>query len=138
MFKKENIALAYLIFLLLATLVPLGPMNAPLNDNYTLHIRWDYLLHAIVYLALPVFVGIRLKNKHPDESLSTGGGIKFWVLVVLISLSIVILFELVQKVIPYRSFNINDMLANGIGAFIGLSIMILFRKRLGFSILPQS
>ena len=138
MLKKENIALAYLIFLLLATLVPLGPMNAPLNDNYTLHIRWDYLLHAIVYLALPVFVGIRLKNKHPDESLSTGGGIKFWVLVVLISLSIVILFELVQKVIPYRSFNINDMLANGIGAFIGLSIMILFRKRLGFSILPQS
>ena len=51
--KIRFLAYGYLTLLLIGSLIPLTPVSYTLNDNYTLNIRWDYLLHALVYLALP-------------------------------------------------------------------------------------
>ncbi len=109
------ITYSYLLILLLGTVVPLHSVSAPLNDNYTLHIRWDYLLHALVYMPLPVLLGMYL---------SKGS----WIRIVLFTLPVAILLEVLQMVIPYRFFNINDLMANFVGAIIGFMLIPVFRK----------
>ena len=57
----KNITYIYLLILLLGTVLPLNSVSSStLNYNYTLHIRWDYLLHALVYIPLPVLLGLSL------------------------------------------------------------------------------
>jgi VanZ family protein len=105
-------------------------MNATLNDNYTLHIRWDYLLHTLVYLPLPFLLALILKTGSIDRTTDRSLKKTHFFQVLLLAGVIVVSFELVQKILPYRSFNINDMLANGIGAVIGLILLRIFGQSL--------
>ena len=118
--KLKFLVFFYLGLLLVGSTIPLGiGTQSILMDNFTFDIRWDYLLHAMVYLPLPVlaFLGLR--------PLSTSGVIAM----VLIVLCVPVLFELVQMLIPYRSFNINDMAANGVGVILGLIIVVFLSRR---------
>jgi len=170
--KYRLITYAYLLALLAGTVIPLST-GVALNDNYTMSIRWDYLLHALVYLPLPFLLALSLREgsrktarqpgtvTQPPEPGSNaqqpGSGAnyrqpgptdtarqpgptdtarpqnthRFWVRVVLYSLLITALLECLQLVIPYRAFNINDLLANGVGAGIGLVLVLAFRNRVG-------
>ncbi len=98
----------YLLILVLGSVLPLNS-GTTLNNNYIVEVRTDYLLHALVLLPLPVFLTLRFRD-------STS----LWGRVILFGLSIVIFCEGVQMLIPYRTFNINDLFANGIGVLIGL------------------
>ncbi len=113
--KIKFITYSYLLILLLGTVIPLNPVSSTLNDNYTLHIRWDYLLHALVYIPLPVLLGLYLKKGS-------------WIRIVMLTLPVTVLLEVLQMVIPYRFFNINDLLANCVGAIIGFMLIPVFRK----------
>ncbi len=117
-FGTNWIAGLYLFLLLLAAVIPLG-MGNTLLDNYTFHVRADYLLHAIFYIPLP-FVLI----------LSRWGRREGWMPVILLSLVVVVLFETVQMLIPYRAFNINDLFANGVGVVIGLVLFAFLGRTL--------
>ena len=112
MLNIKYITFIYLLILLLGSILPLNSVSSPLNDNYTLHIRWDYLLHALIYIPLPVLLGLYFKNES-------------WILPILFGLLFVVLFESLQLVIPYRAFNINDLMANGVGAIMGLIPAVL-------------
>ncbi len=117
-FLSNRLAGLYLFLLLVAALIPLG-MGTTLNNNYVLQVRSDYLLHALFYIPLP---GILLLSRWGRR-----GG---WIPVILLSSVVVVLFESVQLLIPYRAFNINDLFANGVGVVIGFTLYLLFRKRL--------
>ena len=108
----------YIIILFVVAVVPLNSGSIVLNNNYTMHIRWDYLLHVIVYLPIPLLMGFSQKKRE-----------LLWIRVIVISLLITALFEAVQLVVPYRAFNINDMLANALGVLIGLLPAILVWRR---------
>ena len=108
----------YIIILFVVAVVPLNSGSIVLNNNYTMHIRWDYLLHVIVYLPMPFLMGFSQKKRE-----------LLWIRVIVISLLITALFEAVQLVVPYRAFNINDMLANALGVLIGLLPAILVWRR---------
>ena len=107
-FGSNWIAGLYLFLLLVAAVIPLG-MGNTLNNNYTFHVRADYLLHAIFYIPLPLVL-----------LLSQWGRREGWMPVILLSLVVVVLFETLQMLVPYRAFNINDLFANGVGVVIGL------------------
>ena len=136
------ITYAYLLILLAGTVIPLNTGTA-LNDNYTMYIRWDYLLHAIVYLPLPVLLGLSLKrgSSGRDEQNIIEPGKKqqqvrghkardhrFWLQVVLVSLLVTVLLEGLQLIIPYRAFNINDMVANGVGTALGFVVALALQS----------
>ncbi len=108
----KHITYIYLLILLLGAVLPLNSGSSSLNDHYTLHIRWDYLLHALVYIPLPVLMGLSLKKGS-------------WILIILFGLLFAVMFESLQLVIPYRAFNINDLIANGVGVIIGLIPAVL-------------
>ena len=109
----------YVLMLLIAALIPIGNETQILLSNYTLQVRADYLVHALFYLPLPVVL-----------LLSGWGRRGGWMPVILLSMAVVVLFETVQMLIPYRTFNINDLIANGIGVFIGLLLFVFFGSRL--------
>jgi len=108
----------YLLLLLTGALIPLGMGSTALNNNYTFHIRADYLLHALFYIPLPVVL-----------LLSRWGRRVGLMQVILFSILVVVLFETVQMLVPYRAFNINDLIANGVGVVIGLVAAVFIWRR---------
>jgi VanZ family protein len=107
----------YLLILVLGSVLPLNS-GTVLNNTYVVEIRSDYLIHLLVMLPLPVLLGLSLRNL---------SGI--WVQIFVLGLLIVVFCEAVQLLIPYRTFNINDLIANGVGALIGLIPALFIWRR---------
>jgi VanZ family protein len=110
--SREKVFYVYLLVLVLLSILPINGTNSSLNNTYILDIRLDYFAHFIVLL--PYFF---LLNNRFKKFRNT-----------LFVLSIAMIFasftEAIQYLIPYRTFNINDLAANWIG--ILLSFMLFF------------
>lgn len=104
-------------FLALAILMwaPLNGLGVPL-DNYLLGLRLDHLLHASVFIPCPLFLwdlyGIKVRKR------------AVWATAVGVGL----LTECVQWLLPYRGFDINDMVANFLGVSLGWLFIVLFQQ----------
>ncbi|RLD50386.1 MAG: hypothetical protein DRJ05_19680, partial [Bacteroidetes bacterium] len=85
--------------------------------------------HALVYIPLvPLIIIVQIKtgrNVQPHGRAT----LSFQTLnIVLISLIFAFSLEGIQYFLPYRAFNINDMVANGIGVILGLIIYTVLKK----------
>ena len=95
---------AYFVALVVLMWAPLGGLHIKL-DEYIFGLRLDHLLHGSIYLLCPLFLADALnKNK--------------WHIIV-VALGIGVFTELVQLLLPYRSFSLNDMMANALGNIVG-------------------
>jgi VanZ family protein len=95
--------------------LPINGKESALNNNYILHIRWDYLGHFVAYGLLGVLGFLYAKAKQINPAIA-----------IFLLLSLAVSAELLQKLISWRSFNINDLAANLMGTVMGtLGIMIL-------------
>lgn len=112
----------------MGAVIPLNSVSTALNDNYTLHIRWDYLLHAVAYLPLPLLMWLYFEKGSFKSDQSIGGQGRFLLWVVLFPLLIASFYEALQLIVPYRRFNINDMFAGSIGVIIGLVLLPVLKK----------
>ena len=108
----RKVAVLYFVALLLLMWLPL---NGVALDNYVFGLRADHLLHASVYLPC-VYMFSRL---FPS---------KLWMLW-LCSLAVGGLTEGVQYLLPYRGFDVNDLLANAIGVSLGLFLFLFLLKK---------
>lgn len=106
---------AYLVALLLLMWAPVGVLGVPLN-NFVFGIRMDHLLHASVYLPC-VFFLMDFKLLQPL--------VRSWLVAVVIGLTA----ETVQYFLPYRGFDINDMVANFLGVTLGYFVIMLLKRR---------
>jgi len=109
---KKIVLFVYLVFMLLLVMLPLNDAKSSfLSVSYVVKIRMDYLVH--VFLFLPFLLLIKLA--YPISNF-------FWIL------AIGIIFagfcEGIQYLLPYRSFNVNDLIANGVGIILGVSLLI--------------
>mgnify|MGYP001822075359 FL=1 len=120
-FVLKHIKLLTWLYLLLLVLLSVLPINSgvTLNNTYVVELRLDYMIHALVLLPLPVLL-----------TLSLGGKPGCWIWVISFSLLIVVFTEGIQMVLPYRTFNINDLLANGAGALVGLIPAVFVKRRM--------
>lgn len=104
----------YTGLILLLVVLPLngeGQLLGKLNDNYVLQIRFDYLSHALMFVPWVLMMGYGYKLYQKSFAwMVRGYGL---------ALSFAIFCEYLQLPIPYRTFNINDMLANVIGVTLG-------------------
>lgn len=109
---------AVLYFVLLAILMwaPLNGLDVALN-KYVLGLRLDHLLHGAVYLLCPLFL-MDFLNRRKGQ-------------ILLLAIVIGIFTEFVQYLLPYRGFDVNDLVANMIGCLLGWLAIIpfLLRKR---------
>ena len=101
----------YLALLVILMWAPLNGLDIPL-DNYILGLRADHLLHASVFLPMAIFVFDLTPRR--------------WWLGWLASCLIGLVTECGQYLLPYRAFDINDMVANFIGVSLGWLALKLF------------
>lgn len=101
---------AVLAFLMWA---PLNGVGIPL-DNYILGLRADHLIHASVFIPCTLFLMDLFGRK----------GWPTW----LTAVGIGLLTEGVQYLLPYRGFDVNDMVANTLGVTLGWVAILLVRR----------
>ncbi len=112
--------IAYFVFIALVLLMPPGWMGSSLNKIAS--VSWsDKLVHVLLFLPLvPLW-----KHAFPYHPI---GKIYFYAILVAITA------EGSHYFLPYRTFEVNDMLANFVGVSSGLIIHTIIRKYL----LPQN
>lgn len=110
--KRENWPWFYLGFLALAAVVPIGNTPELIRNYYHLELKADYLIHASLFLPLPIIVLAGWKDVMKQKSIS-------WMLIPFLIFSGAII-ESLQLLTPYRSFNVNDLWSNVAGVLIGL------------------
>jgi len=108
----------YLVLLLLLHLLPINGKESALNNNYTIGIRWDYIGHFLAFGFLS-FVGNVFSATKKYSILTTN------LLLLLLAASL----EGLQYILPYRAFNLNDLLANGIGIGLGGVVFVFIKTR---------
>lgn len=99
-----------IVFLMWA---PLNSVGIPL-DNYIFGLRADHLLHASVYIPCTLF----LVDLFPQRRWLA------WLLACCIGLTT----EFGQYLLPFRSFDINDMVSNFLGVSLG---WLVVRRKVG-------
>lgn len=107
-------------FILLAILMwaPLNGLGIPL-DNYILGLRADHLLHASVFLPCSLFLMDFCGSLNPRA---------YRWLVWASAVSVGLLTEGVQYLLPFRGFDVNDLIANTLGVTLGWMVILFVRR----------
>ncbi|MBC2704220.1 VanZ family protein [Desulfobacula sp.] len=104
--KSQKILTIYLMTLFLMMIIPLGGVSAGLNNFSVLQLRLDYLVHGLVFVPLVILWRMRFPG-HPVWLILAGG------------IAIASGLEVIQYLLPYRAWNINDLVGNGAGVLLG-------------------
>lgn len=106
----------YVTLIILLVALPLNSSGS-LNNITIITFRGDYFFHALAFMPWAFF-------KHAFNQ-------KFhiWLFIGLLFASST---EAIQYLLPYRAFNVNDLVANGMGVILG-SLLSLFFKQFLFN-----
>ena len=119
--------LLYCFAIILLTVLPIDGESSSLNNTYFVTIRLDYLLHSLVFLPfLPLAtysISITSGNLKPTIRIP---------LLIIIGILFAIITEVIQHFLPYRTFNINDLIANTLGVLLGFLPILLIKNNLKF------
>ncbi|MCK9270934.1 MAG: VanZ family protein [Tenuifilaceae bacterium] len=112
-FTRYTIFWTYFFAILILIAIPVGNENMTnLNNIYLLHFRGDYLVHALMFL--------------PWCFLMPGSRLSMWWWLPA-GIVFAVGTESLQYLLPYRAFNINDMIANALGVILGFVLMIFWQ-----------
>lgn len=100
----------YLVFLIAVSLMPLGSVNQSLSESQAVSVRLDYLLHGLVYLPLASFLWFVTRS---------------YVVIIVTAIALALGMELAQLLVEHRTYNINDLIANVLGAIAGFGFLII-------------
>ncbi len=116
--RVRTIWWAYTGLILLLVALPLngeGQLLGKLNDNYVLEIRLDYISHAMLFI--PWVVTRHFGWERAPRSFAQ------FILSFILSLAFAASCEFLQLLLPYRTFNINDLAANGLSILLGYLLL---------------
>jgi len=102
----------YVLLIIIFNVIPIGNSHQ-LENTFIINFRLDYILHALEFIPWAFFCMMLSRNTWLCFAL----GILFAVGA-----------EVLQCAIPYRSFNINDMIANMIGIGMGFFVFMIFAQ----------
>lgn len=111
--------IAYFLFLILITVLPLNT-KSELNHVTILQFRGDYFLHAVLFFP---FLPLAWSGRQELTIF-----LRKWVLPSLLTAAMI---EGLQYFIPYRAFNVNDILANFAGITLGTAALIIKQRYKG-------
>ena len=122
--RKTRRWLSPTYFVLLAILMwaPMGVLGIPLN-NFVLGIRLDHLIHASVFIPCALFLMDWVMGEKTPRSR------RRWLLLWLCAILVGVTTESGQYLLPYRGFDINDLIANFLGATLGWWLLAVARRK---------
>lgn len=106
LFRNKKFLFLYIGTILLLGVLPLNT-SSELNNITILRLRGDYFLHALMFVPWAFF--------RPVKKLR----VFIWL---IIGLAFAAGSETLQYFLPYRAFNINDLVANMLGVVIGILV----------------
>jgi len=104
---------AYILAILALVALPLNTASE-LNNITILQLRGDYFFHILMFLPWAFFSGVFNIKK------------SYWL---LIGLLFAAGSEALQYLLPYRAYNVNDLLANILGILVGFTLVFLINIR---------
>ena len=116
----KKIIILYTVILVLLAVLPINSGNSGMNHTFILSVRLDYLVHFAVFIPWMILAWIFSGVRFSQAPLIAFG----WIMA---GIALAVFTELIQYVLPYRTFNINDLAANVLGVIIGAGFF-LFRR----------
>jgi VanZ family protein len=117
----------YTVGILLLVILPINGKDqvfGHLNDTYIINIRLDYISHFLLFIPWVTIVYLTFGKESAFLNFDT---------YTLISLLTFAAFaEFIQYYLPYRTFNINDLLANVFGVLLGTLLAKPLSQCLGY------
>ena len=117
----KNLYLIWLSLIILINIIPTNNTSITGSGNpRVMNIYLDHLMHFLGFIFLPVlyFFSLRYgKLRHKTRQ---------YLKVVIVSLFAAALVELVQKLLPYRSYSNKDIVLNIAGVVVGFALFHLF------------
>ncbi len=108
-------SILYLVVLFLLMSMPLGSGSVKMNNTSIVGFRGDYFFHILVYIPWLIVGKILLKDAcKPLLWLSLG---------VIVAVGL----EFLQMLLPYRGFNINDLIFSVAGVFLSSLFYLLYK-----------
>jgi len=112
----------YTVFLVLLSVLPINSISgSSINHIFVVSIRLDYFLHGLIYVPL-VFV---TWTDRDIDTFTMPFKALVWIMILLLFAAVT---EWIQYFLPYRAFNINDLMANITGVLIGLILIVFVEK----------
>ncbi len=111
-----SLAAIYILSLIILMLIPIGNSSTNLNDIMIVSLRGDYLVHLLVpfpWMWISRYIWLD-KFKFA-----------WWFLLGLVLMATL---ELAQMWLPYRSFNINDLIAGIIGVVFSAASSMIYKR----------
>ena len=109
-------------------------------DIGKIEIRLDYLYHMVVFAAGALLAGLYSLRPYPVPFSSRGpakaDSARSFSPLIRLTLFIGLLFifaffhEYIQKLIPWRSYNINDVISNLLGVLLGAIFILVIRRQI--------
>ena len=107
----------YTTVIILLCVLPINSSGSGLNDIFLVSIRLDYLAHFILFIPWVFLLWKKVGVSFKSDFRAT-------IFYILLGLLFATANEAIQYLLPYRAFNINDLLANCIGIGIGAIFFI--------------
>ncbi len=120
-FTQKQWKMVFIIYssiLFLLAVLPINSSGSVLNNTYIISVRLDYLIHFIIYFFW-MFLLKQLTHSSSRDSIH-----QVLIYYLLLGLAFAVWTESIQYFLPYRAFNINDLIANGLGVVAGLILFI--------------
>jgi VanZ family protein len=111
--------LFYAVSIFVLSVLPINGKYSHINHVYLINIRLDYVVHAAIFLPWMLLYTLAVKG------LVTGQRWKILLTGLLSGLLFAAVTEGVQYIVPYRSFNVNDLIGNVIGVVLGAALETL-------------
>ena len=118
--KSKRLSYSYLLLVLVFHTIPLGgDLDFTLNNAYFLdRLRLDHLLHSLLFLP----IAFLFSNWFKDSK-----SLVFFFILLILSIIFAVLCETLQLILPYRAFTWMDLLANAMGASLGVLLFVFLR-----------
>lgn len=109
---KHKYLFVYLFIIFIGIVLPLNNKESSINHTYIFTLRLDYLIHILIFT--PWFFFYKTVYFKISKFMWLLWGIIF-----------AIIFELIQNLIPYRTYNYLDMLFNIVGILLSFVLIQL-------------
>jgi len=133
-FLKTNLSriihLVYTLLILISAIVSINPPHSPLNSTFVLYFRLDYIIHFAIFLSWMFLTRL----SYPVNFRKDLNKALLWIFA---GIAFACINEGIQYFIPYRAFNINDLLGNIIGVLLGSLFFALPAGRKGSLVLNR-
>jgi VanZ family protein len=113
---SKTIFWIFTAIIIVQAIAPINGVNSKLNNTYVFYFRLDYLVHVAMFTCLSILFRLAY---FPEKNLVFSKVVFYF----SVMFAAAICSEAIQWLVPYRVFNINDLIANIFGIVLSFPLI---------------